>query len=233
MFGLQPPRHISTLPSSAMRRIVSHRLQSVESCHPADMDRGVKRAVQTADVASHATRPQRARPTARQQPLHPIDYCAHAGGAAQIAVNDDPVLGHDFGDRWGQPLEQRMAVADSDGLRAYYLSQTGYYDFRPLAVFVRDPQTGKIIGGLHGRSEFGLVYVAWFFLPEDWRGARIGSRVLAMAEEEGRRRGCTRIALTTLSIEAPGFYQKQGYNVAATIDCEPPGLTRYYMMKRL
>jgi GNAT superfamily N-acetyltransferase len=70
-------------------------------------------------------------------------------------------------------------------------------------VFVRDPQTGKVIGGLQGRSEFGLIYVAWFFLPEDWRRARIGSRVLAMAEEEGRRRGCTRIALTTLSIEAP------------------------------
>jgi len=54
-----------------------------------------------------------------------------------------------------------------------------------------------------------------------------------VAEEEGRRRGCTRIALTTLSIEAPGFYQKQGYAVAATIDCEPPGLTRYYTMKKL
>jgi GNAT superfamily N-acetyltransferase len=68
----------------------------------------------------------------------------------------------------------------------------------------------RVIGGLHGRSEFGLVYVAWFFLPEDRRRARIGSRVLAVAEEEGRRRGCTRIALTTLSIEAPGFYLKQG-----------------------
>ena len=130
-------------------------------------------------------------------------------------------------------LDAAGAAVISDGLRAYYVSQAGFYDLRPLAVFVRDPQTGKVIGGLHGRSEFGLVYVAWFFLPEDWRRARIGSRVLAMAEEEGRRRGCTRIALTTLSIEAPGFYQKQGYDVAATIDCEPPGLTRYYMMKRL
>ena len=80
---------------------------------------------------------------------------------------------------------------------------------------------------------FGRVYVAWLFLPEDLRRLGIGSRVLAMAEEEGRRRGCTRIALTTLSIEAPGFYQKQGYDIAATIDCDPPGLTRYYMTKRL
>ena len=130
-------------------------------------------------------------------------------------------------------LDPADAAVISDGLRAYYFDQAGYYDFRPLAVFVRDRQTGNIIGGLHGRSEFGLVYVAWFFLPEDRRRAGIGSRVLAMAEEEGRRRGCTRIALTTLSIEAPGFYRKQGYEVAATIDCEPPGLTRYYMMKKL
>ena len=98
----------------------------------------------------------------------------------------------------------------TDGLRAYDLNQIGYHDFRPLAVFVRDPQTGKVIGGLQGRSEFGLVYVAWFFLPEDWRRAWIGSRVLAMAEEEGRRRRCTRIALTTLSIEATGFYPETG-----------------------
>ena len=130
-------------------------------------------------------------------------------------------------------LDAAEVAVVTDGLLAYYVEQAGYYDFRPLAVFVRDPQTGKVIGGLHGRSEFGFVYIAWFFLPEERRRAGIGSRVLAMAEEEGRRRGCTRIALTTLSIEAPGFYRKQGYEVAATIDCEPPGLTRYYMMKKL
>jgi GNAT superfamily N-acetyltransferase len=120
-----------------------------------------------------------------------------------------------------------------DGLGAYDFSRIGYRDFRRLAVFVRNPQTGKVVGGLYGRSEFGLVYVDWLFLLEDLRGSGIGSRVLAMAEEEGRRRGCTRVALTTLSVEAPGFYKKQGYDVAATIDCDLPGLTRYYMMKML
>jgi GNAT superfamily N-acetyltransferase len=121
----------------------------------------------------------------------------------------------------------------TDGLGAYDFGQTGYRDFSRLAVFVRDRPTGKVVGGLYGRSSFGLVYVDWLFLPEDLRRARIGSRVLAMAEEEGRRRGCTRIALTTLNVRAPGFYQKQGYDIAATIDCDPPGLTQYYMMKRL
>src|SRR5215471_20576539 len=122
--------------------------------------------------------------------------------------NDNPKADVDIS------VSDELAAVDtaviSDGLRAYYVSQAGYYDFRPLAVFVREPQTRQVIGGLHGRSEYGLLYIAWFFLPEDRRRARIGSRVLAMAEEEGRRRGCSRIALTTLSIEAPGFYLKQG-----------------------
>jgi len=75
----------------------------------------------------------------------------------------------------------------TDGLGASDCSQIGYRDARRLAVFVRDPQTGKVVGGLYGRSAFGLVYVDWLLLPEDVRRARIGSRVLAMAEEEGRR----------------------------------------------
>ena len=130
-------------------------------------------------------------------------------------------------------LDPADVAAITDGLGAFNESQTGYRDFRPLAVFVRDRATGKVLGGLYGRTSFGLVYVERFFLPEGLRRDRIGSRVLAMAEEEGRRRGCTRIALTTLSVEAPGFYQKQGYDIAATIDCDPPGLTRYYMIKKL
>ena len=67
-----------------------------------------------------------------------------------------------------------------DGLGAYDFSRIGYRDFRRLAVLVRNPQTGKVVGGLYGRSEFGLVYVDWLFLPEDLRGAGIGSRVLAI-----------------------------------------------------
>jgi GNAT superfamily N-acetyltransferase len=129
-------------------------------------------------------------------------------------------------------LDPADVAVIADGLAAYNFSQSGYRDQRPLAVFVRDA-AGKVLGGLYGRTSFGLVYVERFFLPEGLRRDRIGSRVLAMAEEEGRRRGCTRIALTTLSVQAPGFYRKQGYDIAATIDCDPPGLTRYYMTKRL
>ena len=121
----------------------------------------------------------------------------------------------------------------TDGLRAYNEAQAGSWDGRPLAIFARDPETKKVVGGLLGRTSLGLLRVDTFFLPEDLRRARLGSRILAMAEEEGRRRGCTRALLSTLHFQAPGFYLKQGWEVAARIECEPPGHTRFYMSKKL
>jgi GNAT superfamily N-acetyltransferase len=130
------------------------------------------------------------------------------------------------------PDDDERAVI-TDGLRAYNEGQSGSWDGRSLAILARDPETRKVVGGLLGRTSLGLLRVDTFFLPENLRRGRLGSRVLAMAEEEARRRGCTRAVLSTLHFQAPGFYLKQGWEVAARIDCEPPGHTRFYMTKKL
>jgi GNAT superfamily N-acetyltransferase len=89
------------------------------------------------------------------------------------------------------------------------------------------------MGGLSGRTSFSLLFVERFFLPGNLRGNGLGSRLIALAEEEARRRGCTRAALFTLTFQAPGFYLKQGYEVAAQLECAPPGATRMLMTKKL
>jgi GNAT superfamily N-acetyltransferase len=125
------------------------------------------------------------------------------------------------------------AAVITNGLRTYNEAQAGGWDGRSLAIFARDPETQKVVGGLLGRISLGLLTVERFFLPEQLRRSRLGSRILAMAEEEGRRRGCSRAVLSTLHFQAPGFYLKQGWEVAARIECEPPGHTRFYMTKKL
>jgi GNAT superfamily N-acetyltransferase len=130
------------------------------------------------------------------------------------------------------PHDNERAVI-ADGLRAYNEAQAGYSDSRALAVLVSDPETKKVVGGLLGRTSLGLLRVELFFLPEGLRRDRLGSRILAMAEEEARRRGCTRAVLSTLHFQAPGFYLKQGWEVAARIECEPPGHMRFHMTKKL
>jgi GNAT superfamily N-acetyltransferase len=83
------------------------------------------------------------------------------------------------------------------------------------------------------RALAGSCELTASFLPEELRRDRLGSRLLKIAEDEGRRRGCTRVTLNTMEIQAPGFYLKQGYQMAAKLDCDPPGVTRYVMTKRL
>jgi GNAT superfamily N-acetyltransferase len=129
--------------------------------------------------------------------------------------------------------DERARALIADGLSGYNEEKAGYRNFRPLAVVVADPATGEAIGGLTGRTLFGLLFVERFFLPEKWRRNGFGSRVLALAEAEAKGRGCTRAALFTLTFQAPGFDLKQGYDIAARLYCDPPGATRMLMTKRL
>jgi GNAT superfamily N-acetyltransferase len=120
-----------------------------------------------------------------------------------------------------------------DGLGAYNMEKAGYRDQRPLVVLVSDPDSGEVVGGLLGRTSMGLLYIDRFFLPERLRRQGLGTRIIREAEAEGVRRGCSRAILSTLSFQAPGFYQRQGWQVLGRIDCDPPGHTRFYMTKEL
>jgi len=119
------------------------------------------------------------------------------------------------------------------GLNAYNDEITGYSDRRPLAVLVKDPQTDEVLGGATGRSSLGLLFLDLFYLPKTLRGSGIGSTVLKTFEEEGRRRGCVAAVLYTISFQAPGFYERHGWERFGEIACEPPGTSRIFMTKRL
>ncbi len=128
---------------------------------------------------------------------------------------------------------ERAEAAIRDGLSGYNFEKAGYRDQRPLAVLVSDPDTGEVVGGLYGSTSMGLLRIDRFFLPERLRKQGLGSRILKAAEEEGVRRGCSRAILSTLSFQAPGFYERQGWQVLGRIDCDPPGHTQFMMTKKL
>jgi len=106
-------------------------------------------------------------------------------------------------------------------------------DSRALAVLVRGPRTGRVLGGLTGRTSMGLLFVELFHLPRDLRGSGLGGRILRQAEAEAQRRGCTRGVLYTLNFQAEGFYQRHGWQVFGEIATDPPGVSRIFMTKEL
>jgi GNAT superfamily N-acetyltransferase len=130
------------------------------------------------------------------------------------------------------PDDRAQAIIRA-GLSDYNLEQAGYRDARALAVLVSDPDTQEVIGGLLGRTSMGLLFIDLFFVPESLRGHGVGSRVIRAAEDEAVRRGCSRAVLFTVTFQAPGFYERQGYQALGCIECDPPGHTRICMTKKL
>jgi GNAT superfamily N-acetyltransferase len=127
----------------------------------------------------------------------------------------------------------KARTAIENGLSGYNKAQAGYSDGRRLAVLVSDPDTHEVVGGLIGHTSLGACFVDLVFLPDHLRGQDIGTRMMDQAEDEARRRGCHVVVLYTISFQAPGFYEKRGYQAFGKIDCHPPGTSRIFMRKDL
>lgn len=108
---------------------------------------------------------------------------------------------------------------------------TGYADRQPLNILLRDAPDGPIVGGVLGRTSLGLLFINLVYLPEHLRGSGLGARMMAMAEQEARSRGCKGGVLFTITFQAPGFYQRLGWEVFGTLPCDPPGTARVFLRK--
>ncbi len=103
----------------------------------------------------------------------------------------------------------------------------------PLHVWALDA-VGDLAGGLVGYSWADWLHVTYLWIDDRHRGAGLGSRLLDEAERIAREeRGCGASRLETWDFQAPGFYQKRGYEVVSVIPDYPPGITEYTLTKNL
>src|SRR3954466_10295396 len=130
-------------------------------------------------------------------------------------------------------IDAEVERAIGGGLNEFNDVVTGIRDRRPLAVVTKDAVTGNVVGGAIGRSSLGLLFLDLFFLPEALRGWGLGTQVLQAFEEEGRQRGCRSAVLYTISFQAPGFYEHNGWRRFGEVPCHPPGTSRIFMTKEL
>jgi GNAT superfamily N-acetyltransferase len=61
----------------------------------------------------------------------------------------------------------------------------------------------------------------------------LGARLLTAAEAEIRRRGCDRVALSTHTFQAPGFYARLGYTECGRTPGYPHGHDDIHLVKQL
>jgi GNAT superfamily N-acetyltransferase len=126
--------------------------------------------------------------------------------------------------------------ADVEALRAgltqHAAAKNRERDYQVLVVLLRD-NTGEIVGGLYGNTLWGWLEISLLWVAESQRGARLGSRIMAAAEQEAIARGCRYAKVETFSFQALEFYRKQGYEVFAELNDFPVGESLYFLKKRL
>jgi GNAT superfamily N-acetyltransferase len=119
-----------------------------------------------------------------------------------------------------------------DHLDTYNVAVTGFAEYSPVNLFLRD-DGDEVVGGLLGAIWGGILYIRIVWISEPLRGRGLGRRLLDAAERRARERGCRHAFLDTFSFQAPGFYEKLGYRTYARADDWPVGHTHHFLRKDL
>jgi GNAT superfamily N-acetyltransferase len=109
---------------------------------------------------------------------------------------------------------------------------TGYHDARLLAGRICD-EAGTVVAGFSGYTWGGCCELANVWVDQRRRGQGLGTRLLRRAEDEARARGCRRIVLATHTFQAPGFYERMGYQRKYAIEGRPHGFEDVIYVKVL
>ena len=119
-----------------------------------------------------------------------------------------------------------------DRLYEFNCAQTGQADGQLFAFFIRDERQ-EIVAGISGWTWARACEIQSLWVHPHWRTRGCGSSLLEAAESEARGHGCEVILIGSYSFQAPGFYQKHGYELAWQLDDFPPGFQHCYLVKRM
>ncbi|MEC4020127.1 GNAT family N-acetyltransferase [Streptomyces sp. H27-D2] len=103
----------------------------------------------------------------------------------------------------------------------------------PLQVYAVDDE-GELAAGLIGYTWGRWLHVDLLWVDAGRRGTKLGSRLVARAEEIARdERDCRYSRVETWDFQAPLFYQKLGYTIVSQVHDYPPGATDHLLTKPL
>ena len=119
-----------------------------------------------------------------------------------------------------------------EGLKNYNLNQVGYNETESFYLEAVDNKN-QTIGGLISRIYWDWVELNLIWVKEDFRGQKIGKKLLERLEQHAKNKKCVGIYLDTFSFQAPDFYIKQGYEIFGELKQFPKNENRFFLKKML
>lgn len=125
-----------------------------------------------------------------------------------------------------------VAAELAAALGAWNEAQAGPRNTERFTLSVRGAN-GELLGGLVGEMFWSCLYISVLWVKDDCRGKGYGTALMNRAEEIAKARPCDVVFLTTMTFQAPQFYESCGYTRFAELDAAPEGFNRIWFMKRL
>jgi RimJ/RimL family protein N-acetyltransferase len=119
-----------------------------------------------------------------------------------------------------------------DRLYDFNMEATGYRDGRGFTGLVHNAH-GRVIAGVSGFTWGDTAKIVNLWVDQPRRGEGLGSRLLLVAEQVARDRGCADVVLDTHTFQAPEFYRRLGYSEVGRFDDFPVGHGQVMFQKRL
>ena len=91
----------------------------------------------------------------------------------------------------------------------------------------------KFVGGVHGVVTEDSMYIAGIVVHEEYRGNKIGKKLMEKIEEKAKELNVYSINLGTTDFHALEFYEKLGYEIVFTKENDPRGYNSYSMVKEI
>lgn len=122
----------------------------------------------------------------------------------------------------------RKEVADTLSVFA----QSAGHPFEPEPVDLRAMHGETLLGGLAGQIIYGWLWIMLLAVAPEARGKGVGAALMARAEALARDKGAFGVNVDTFAFQAPGFYERLGYEEVSRLTGGPPEEERIYFAKR-
>lgn len=128
--------------------------------------------------------------------------------------------------------ESEVEAFLAERIYEFNAAATGYTDAELFSCTRRD-EAGIIRAGLCGYTWGGCCYVSYLWIEQAERGRGLGAALLLAAEEHAKAKGCVVMFVTSHSFQAPGFYERMGYERLAVVHDHPVGHASVFLARRL
>ena len=119
-----------------------------------------------------------------------------------------------------------------DKIYQHNASSTGKSDGRFFSLVIRD-KGSTVIAGITGWAWAATSEITYLWVDNAHRNKGLGKQLLAAAEQALAQWGCKAILIRSYSFQAPGFYEKEGYNTVFVLEDFPRGYKYYSLLKRM